>query len=71
MQPLGMRGRVKLSDLFINAGVPQPARARWPLVCDSRSIVWVPGLRLADRVRLADDSRRAWMLKLVRNPVLE
>jgi len=40
-------GHQKLSDLFINAKLPQRARAAWPLLCAGDEIVWVPGLRLA------------------------
>lgn len=40
-------GHQKLSDLFINAKLPQRARAAWPLLCAGDDIVWVPSLRLA------------------------
>ena len=52
-QPLGMEGSIKLSDLFINEKIPQPARKSWPLLCDDEGIVWVVGLRVADRVKIA------------------
>lgn len=40
-------GTQKLSDLFINAKLPQRARAAWPLLCYGDAVVWAPGLRLA------------------------
>lgn len=40
-------GRQKLADLFINAKLPQRARAAWPLLCAGDAVVWAPGLRLA------------------------
>jgi tRNA(Ile)-lysidine synthetase-like protein len=37
--------RKKLSDIFINAKVPRPLRARWIVLVDANdSVLWVPGL---------------------------
>ncbi|QYK51914.1 MAG: tRNA lysidine(34) synthetase TilS [Anaerolineales bacterium] len=41
------QGSQKLSDVFINAKLPQRARAAWPLLCKGDEVVWAPGLRLA------------------------
>ncbi len=41
------QGTQKLSDVFINAKVPQRARAAWPLLCKGDEVVWAAGLRLA------------------------
>lgn len=70
--PLGMQGhRVKLSDLFINRKIPVTARARWPLLCAGDEILWVVGVRLAERVRLHPQSREILYISLYRveNPV--
>jgi tRNA(Ile)-lysidine synthetase-like protein len=64
IQPFGMKGRVKLSDLFINCGVPQPARRLWPVVCSGERIVWVPGLRSAETGRLKHGPDPAVVLQL-------
>ncbi len=64
-QPLGMEdGHQKLSDFFINAKLPQRARAAWPLVCSGDEIVWVAGYRLAHSVRLRAGSQRLLHLRL-------
>lgn len=42
-QPLGMSGRKKVKDLFIEKRVPLSIRARWPLVVTGEHIVWIPG----------------------------
>lgn len=47
IRPLGMRGSVKLSDLFVNRKVPWPARERWPLVCAGSEILWAVGLHVS------------------------
>ena len=48
MQPLGMAGRRKLQDIFIDAGVPRGWRRRIPLVVTPAGIAWVAGVRLAE-----------------------
>ncbi len=47
LRPLGMRGTVKLSDLFVNRKIPWPARERWPVVCQAGEVLWVVGLHLS------------------------
>lgn len=51
---LGMSGRTKLSDLFINAKVPKRLRANWPVVVFGEEIVWVPGFRVAEAWRVSN-----------------
>jgi tRNA(Ile)-lysidine synthase len=66
-QPLGLsRGSIKLSDFFINEKLPRRARAAWPLLCNGEQIIWVPGYRLAQPVRLQAGSRRALHVQLAR-----
>ena len=58
-EPLGMGGRsTPLADFFRGRGVPRDRRARTPIVCDRLGIIWVVGHRIADRVKLTDDTRR-------------
>lgn len=69
--PLGMDGRKqRLSDLWINLGVPRRARARWPLVSAAGGPVWVVGLRAGHRWRVTPTSRELVHLKLNKNPAL-
>ncbi len=59
IQPLGLGGHSqKLSDFFVNAKVPARARGRWPLVCSGETVVWVPGVRMAEPFRLTAESRQ-------------
>jgi tRNA(Ile)-lysidine synthase len=53
--PLGMGNQsVKLTDFFINMKVPRRAREKYPLLCDENGVTWVPGYRMAQRVRVTD-----------------
>jgi tRNA(Ile)-lysidine synthetase-like protein len=57
-EPLGLNGHVqKLSDFFTNAKLPARARARWPLLCSGEEIIWVPGYRPAEKVKVKETSR--------------
>jgi len=47
--PLGLGGRKKLQDFFVDAKVPRPERHRIPLVVCPEGIVWVVGLRPDER----------------------
>jgi tRNA(Ile)-lysidine synthase len=62
--PLGMGGRtMPLADFFRGRGVPRDRRARTPLVCDRLGIVWVVGHRIADRVKVTDQTARRLMME--------
>lgn len=66
LQPLGMEGTKKVSDLLTDAQVPAHRRASTLVVCDERRIVWVVGLRLAHPVRVRPDTNRC--VRLVYQP---
>lgn len=58
LQPLGLSGHRKLSDIFVDRKVPAHLRRRIPVVCDEEGIVWVVGLCLAHRVRCTSDTKQ-------------
>jgi tRNA(Ile)-lysidine synthase len=62
--PLGMPGRQKLKELFINCKVPRSRRKSFPLVADQNQILWVVGLRLAEGVRISSKTQRILELRL-------
>ena len=62
--PLGFSGTRKLSDFFIDLKIPAKERMRTPLVCDSDGIIWIAGIRPADRVRVRQSARRVLHLIL-------
>jgi len=64
-QPLGLiEGRQKLSDSFINAKIPQTARAQYPLVMMADEVAWVPGLRIGHSFRLKEKEPQVLHLEL-------
>jgi tRNA(Ile)-lysidine synthase len=68
IDPIGMNGHsMKISDLMINLKLPERARKTWPLVCSTEDVLWVPGYRLSDRVRLKPASTSAVHMALFRD----
>ncbi|MDX2035510.1 MAG: tRNA lysidine(34) synthetase TilS [Isosphaeraceae bacterium] len=64
--PLGMQGHsMPLSDFLRNRGVPRPRRRHVPIVRDGHGIVWVVGHRIAERIKITEQTRRplhlAWI----------
>lgn len=62
LRPLGLEGTKKLQDLFVDEKVPREERARVPLVCDRRGIIWVVGLRLSEDYKVTLRTRRALVI---------
>lgn len=65
LQPLGLGGRKKLQDYFVDRKVPRRERDRVPLVVDGRDrIVWVVGHGIDDEFRVSGVTRDVVILKL-------
>jgi tRNA(Ile)-lysidine synthase len=65
--PLGMAGHKNVSDLLNEAGVPSLKRGGHPLLATADGeIVWVCGLRIAERFKVTGQTRRVLHLKYQR-----
>jgi tRNA(Ile)-lysidine synthase len=63
--PLGLGGRKKLHDFFVDRKVPRQARDLVPLVVDDRDrIVWVAGHAIAEEFRVSERTEAVVILKL-------
>jgi tRNA(Ile)-lysidine synthase len=68
IKPLGMNSQsVKISDLMINLKLPKRVRSTWPLVCSGSEIVWMPGYRISELVKVKPSTSRVIHLRLHRN----
>lgn len=65
-RPLGMHHEKKVQDYFTDAKVPRELRGRLPLVFNNDHLLWIAGLRIDDRVRLTERTRRILVLQLDR-----
>lgn len=63
-QPLGMDGTVKVKDVMINEKIPAAVRDYWPIVSDQQGILWVAGLRQAQRSAVTTSSTRIWQIRI-------
>ena len=67
IQPLGMAGRKKLQDLFIDRKIARRERDYVPIVTDERGrIVWVAGHVIGEEFRVTDRTNAVIILKLRR-----
>ena len=62
--PLGLGQEIKLKDFLMNEHAAYFDRDSIPLLCDSRGIVWVVGMRLSDTVKLSDRTQRVLVMKM-------
>lgn len=61
--PLGMIGRKKLSDYFVNEKVPKVEKHSTPILESDGAVVWVCGHRLDRRFSISDSTKRAMELR--------
>jgi len=67
-QPLGMSGHsVLLREFMINVKIPAPARHDYPLVVSPEHIVWLPGYRIDERVKVTGATRHVLSLRMQSN----
>jgi len=65
-KPFGLRGTKKLSDFFIDRKIPRRLRDRVPLLVDGNDILWVVGIRRADKARITEDTRKILEVQVIR-----
>ena len=64
LRPLGLGGRKKLQDLFVDGKVERAVRDTVPVVVDAGGqIVWVAGHALADDFRVTDHTKAVVILR--------
>lgn len=63
--PFGNKGSKKLGDFFTDTKIPVEQRERVGILCDRRGIVWVMGMRIADRVRVTKATRKILRVKAI------
>jgi tRNA(Ile)-lysidine synthase len=65
-RPLGVRGRKKLQDVFVDSKIRRETRDSIPLVVDANGrIVWVAGVSVAEDFRVTDRTTAVVILKRV------
>ena len=62
--PEGARGTKKMQDFLVDAKIPRWLRPHLPLVVSGARIIWVPGLRLAEPVKVTPETSRVLELAI-------
>ncbi len=66
--PLGMQGRKKVSDFFIDNKVPLAEKQQYPVLeTEDGEIVWLCGQRIDDRFKITESTRRVLRLEFHRS----
>lgn len=55
--PFGLSGTKKVHDIFVDEKIATSRRSMIPIICDGEGIIWIAGVRRADRARITDDTR--------------
>jgi tRNA(Ile)-lysidine synthase len=63
-QPLGMQGKKKVKDFFVDEKVSLAERKRIPLVLCKEVVVWVGGMRIDHRLRVTKNTRKMLTIAL-------
>lgn len=50
--PLGMKGRKKVKDYFIDQKIPMEIRNKIPILCDKKGIIWIVGYRMSEDYKI-------------------
>lgn len=68
--PLGARGRKKLKAFFIDKKIPWDQRDRTPLLVSGEEVLWVVGVRISDRAKVTEATRRIlWVRARPQTPI--
>jgi tRNA(Ile)-lysidine synthase len=71
IQPLGMEGYKKVKDIFIDEKVPPIERTQWPLLADQEGILWIPGLKRANRGKVVEATTEIMTISFITDKLRE
>lgn len=63
--PFGMKGSKKIQDFFVDEKIPVEKRDSVPIVESDRKIVWVGGIRVDERAKVAKNTKKVVKLELI------
>ena len=64
IQPLGMVGRKKLQDVFVDAKIPREQRATFMILVDeTEQVLWIPGIVRSARALVDENTKHVWMCR--------
>jgi tRNA(Ile)-lysidine synthase len=61
--PLGMQGRKKLQDFFVDVKYAREERDQIPILCLGSEVIWVVGCRINENYKVTDLTERIILLE--------
>ncbi len=65
IEPLGLGETKKIKSYFIDRKIPRECRRRIPLLVDSRSVLWIAGEMISDRVKVTEQTKKVLRAEMV------
>lgn len=65
--PLGMKGKKKLSDFFIDQKFSIPQKEKTWLLCCGKDIVWIIGHRIDDRYKITPETMKVLRISMLQS----
>ena len=56
--PFGMKGKKKVSDLFIDNKIDIKSKTEIPIMLSGEEIIWVMGMRTSEKVKVEKDTKK-------------
>jgi len=69
MIPLGMVFEKKVHDIFIDKKIPFQKRKHLPILCDEEKIIWIPGVKMDNRVKIQDNTTKILRIEAIRKNI--
>lgn len=63
--PLGMKGRKKISDFFIDHKISVPKKRKTWILTSGQDIVWLVGHRIDDRFKITNKTKTAYIIQII------
>jgi tRNA(Ile)-lysidine synthase len=62
--PIGMNGKKKLSDFFIDEKLSRFEKEKCCIMCSDEKIMWIIGHRMDDRFKITNKTKKAYIAEL-------
>ena len=62
--PIGMKGKKKLSDFFIDEKLSRFEKEKCSIMCSDEKIMWIIGHRMDDRFKITNKTKKAYIAEL-------
>lgn len=65
MNPLGLRGEKKISDILIDKKIPLPDKSKVYVLESNDKIVWLIGIMIDENFKISNDTKRVWSAEML------